>query len=58
MLMGPSLTDCCFFALEHYGVDPHWISLIKMYYLGIYSHSFSQSAPSSWREFLLDALCQ
>ena len=39
-----------FFALEHYSVDPHWISLIKMYYSGIYSHSFSQSAPSSWHQ--------
>ena len=39
-----------FFALERYGVDPHWISLIKMYYLAIYSRSFSQSAPSSWHQ--------
>ena len=36
-----------FFALEHYDIDPHWISLIKMYYSGIYSHSFSQSVPST-----------
>ena len=36
-----------FFALERYGVDPHWISLIKIYYSGIYSRSFSQSAPRS-----------
>ena len=34
-----------FFALERYGVDPHWISLIR-----IYSRSFSQSAPSSWHQ--------
>ena len=34
-----------FFALERYGVDPHWISLIKIYYSGIYSRSFSQSGP-------------
>ena len=27
------------FALERYGVDPHWISLIKIYYSGIYSCS-------------------
>ena len=39
-----------FFALERYGVDPHWISLIKIYYSGIYSRSFSQSAPSSWHQ--------
>ena len=37
-----------FLSLERYGVDPHWISLIKMYYSGIYSLSFSQSALSSW----------
>ena len=36
------------FALERYGVDPHWISLIKMYYSGTYSCSFSQSAQRSW----------
>ena len=36
-----------FFTLERYGVDYHWISLIKIYYSGIYSHSSSQSAPSS-----------
>ena len=39
-----------FFALERYSVDPHWISLIKMCYSGIYSRSFSQSAPSSWHQ--------
>ena len=39
-----------FFALERYGVDPHWICLIKIYYSGIYSCSFSQSAPSSWHQ--------
>ena len=36
-----------FFALERYGVHEHWISLIKAYYSGIYSKSFSSSAPSS-----------
>ena len=39
-----------FFALEHYGNGPNWISLIKIYYSGIYSCSFSQSAPSSWHQ--------
>ena len=34
-----------FFALEYYGVDPHWMSLITIYYSEIYSHSFSQSTP-------------
>ena len=37
-----------FFALECYGIDPHRSSLIKIYYAGIYIHSFFQSAPSSW----------
>ena len=41
---------CCCFALERYGIDPHWISLSKMYHSGIYSHYFSQSAPSSWHQ--------
>ena len=36
-----------FSALEKYGVDKHWISLIKAYYSGIYSKSFSSSASSS-----------
>ena len=40
MRMGPFLTDWCFFALESYGADPHWISVIKIYYSGIYSRSF------------------
>ena len=41
-----------FFALERYGIDPHWISFIKMYntFSGIYSRSSSQSAPSSWQQ--------
>ena len=36
-----------FSALEKYGVDKHWISLIKADYSGIYSKSFSSSASSS-----------
>ena len=51
-----------FLALKRDGVAFHWISLIKIYYSGIYSCSFSQSAPrvgiSISMEFLLDALCQ
>ena len=39
-----------FLALKRYDVDPHWISLIKIYYSGIYSHSLSQFAPSSWHQ--------
>ena len=45
-----SMPHRLFFALKHYGVDPHWISLIKMYYSRIYSCSFSQSTPSSWHQ--------
>ena len=41
-----------FFALERYGVHPKWISLIKNYYVGIYSKSFSEFAPSSWHQHL------
>ena len=36
-----------FFALERYGVPQHWISFIKNYYVGIYSKSFSEHAPSN-----------
>ena len=36
------------FALHRYGVSPKWIHLIKTYYSGIFSKSFSKEAPSSW----------
>ena len=39
-----------FFALQRYGVDTHWISLIKIYYSIVHIRSFSQSAPSSWHQ--------
>ena len=45
-----SIPHRLFFALERYGVDPHWISLIKMYYSGTYSRSFSLSATCSWHQ--------
>ena len=41
-----------FFALERYGVPHSWISLIKNYYVGIYSKSFSEFAPSNWHQHL------
>ena len=41
-----------FFALERYNVHSSWISFIKTYYVGIYSKSFSDSAPSSWHRHL------
>ena len=37
------------FAVHRYGVSPKWIHLIEMYYSGIFSKSFFQEAPSSWR---------
>ena len=39
-----------FFALKRYGVHDHWISLVQNYYVGIYSKSFSESAPSNWHQ--------
>ena len=41
-----------FFALQRYGVPASWISLIKNYYVGIYSKSFSEFAPSNWHQHL------
>ena len=34
-----------FFALKRYGVDSKWIAIIQNYYAGMYSKSFSHSAP-------------
>ena len=39
-----------FFALERYGVDNKWIALIKNYYAGLYTKSFSHSAQSTWHQ--------
>ena len=39
-----------FFALKRYGVDNKWISIVENYYSGLYSKSFSHSAPSSWHQ--------
>ena len=41
-----------FFALQRYGVPAGWIALIKNYYVGIYSKSFSEFAPSNWHQHL------
>ena len=38
------------FGLERYGVPASWISLVKKYYAGIFSKSFSRHAPSSWHK--------
>ena len=37
-----------FLALERYGVPDKWIAIVKSYYLGLWSKSFSSTAPSSW----------
>ena len=39
-----------FFALKRYGVTPHCIKLIRSYYDGLWSKSFSESAPSNWHQ--------
>ena len=39
-----------YFALERYGVHPHWIQIFKSYYDGLWSRSFSSSAPSGWHQ--------
>ena len=39
-----------FLALKRYGVHSLWIDLIKAYYSGIWSKSFSPNAPSSWHQ--------
>ena len=41
-----------FLALERYGVHPHWINIIKSYYGGLWSRSFSSDSPSSWHQHL------
>ena len=39
-----------FFALKRYGVDEKWVTIIKKYYAGLYTKSFSSSAPSNWHQ--------
>ena len=39
-----------FFALRRYGVPNQWITLIKNYYFGLYTKSFSKTAPSDWHQ--------
>ena len=41
-----------FAALERYGVHPNWIEIIKSYYRGLWSCSFSTHAPSGWHQHL------
>ena len=53
-----------FFALERYGIDPHWISFIKMYntfsaFIVVLLLSLPQVVGSSISgEFFLGVLCQ
>ena len=37
-----------YLALERYGIPKEWIDLVKFYYDGLWSKSFSGTAPSSW----------
>ena len=39
-----------FFALKRYGVPSAWIDLVQAYYNGLWSKSFSDSAPSGWHQ--------
>ena len=41
-----------FTALEQYGIPLPWINIIKSYYKGLWSCSFSSNAPSSWHQHL------
>ena len=46
MVLSPN--NLIFLALERYGVDPLWINVIRCYYCGIWSRSFSHNTPSGW----------
>ena len=39
-----------FFALERYGVPKLYLNLIRSYYIGLWSKSFSNNAPSDWHQ--------
>ena len=41
-----------FFALRGYDIPEHWVSLFIKYYEGLWSISWSDSAPSSWHHHL------
>ena len=41
-----------FFALRRYSIPEHWVSLFIKYYEGLWSISWSDSAPSSWHHHL------
>ena len=37
-----------FFALQRYGILNQWTKVVKSYYVGIFSKSFSETATSAW----------
>ena len=39
-----------FFALRQYGIPEHWVYLFIKHYEGLWSISWSDSAPSSWHD--------
>ena len=41
-----------FFALKRYGIPDRFINLIRKYYSGLWSKSFSEDAPSDWHQHL------
>ena len=47
---GPVPHLLIFFAIECYGKDPIWVDVLKSYYVGLWSKSFSPTAPSSWHK--------
>lgn len=47
---GPVLHLLIFFATECYGKDPIWVDVLKSYYGGLWSKSFSPTAPASWHK--------
>ena len=45
---GSILRKLIFFALGRHGIPNQWIQIVKSYYVGIFSKSFSESATGSW----------
>ena len=46
-----------FFALQRYGIPDKWIKLIKNYYTGLWSRSFSETVPSGWHHHERGIFC-
>ena len=47
---GSVLHQLIFMALQRYGVNPVWITIIKSYYRGLWSRCFSTHSPSGWHQ--------